>query len=169
MKTADLLTHALVAFSLGTLLSWKFKKIGPSLITMMMVGSVLPDLTRIGLILDSTMIENVLGIPFSWHPLHALGGVLISTTIFTQLFEEDKAKMIFLLTGTGAASHLVLDAFLLKASGRSYTMFFPVTTYNPSIPGFYLSTDLLPALIAGIIALTIWKIDPNQITGSKEN
>ncbi|MFW6196140.1 MAG: metal-dependent hydrolase [Thermoplasmatota archaeon] len=156
---ADLLTHSLVAFSIGTMLSWRFKKINAQLITILMIGSVLPDLTRIGLILESTFIEKTLNIPYSWQPLHTLGGVVIVIAVLTLLVNKKNSRYVLPLLSVGAFSHLFLDAFLIKVSGRSYTMFFPITTYNPEIPGFYLSTDMWPAVVAVITAFIIYQVD----------
>ena len=159
---ADLLTHALVAFSIGTVLSWRFEKITPQFITLIMIGSVLPDLTRIGLIIKSAWIEKSLGIPFSWQPLHTIGGVVIVILLISLLVGKKDNKTILPLLALGAFSHLFLDAFLIKASGHSYTMFFPFTSYSPQTPGFYLSTDVWPVMIAGIIAIIIWMIDSKR-------
>ncbi|MFP4051024.1 MAG: metal-dependent hydrolase [Thermoplasmata archaeon] len=156
---ADLLTHSLVAFSIGTILSWRFKKINAQFITILMIGSVLPDLTRIGLILESALIEKTLNIPFSWQPLHTLGGVVIVIAVLTLFVDEKDSRYVLSLLSVGVFSHLFLDAFLIKVSGRSYTMFFPIATYNPKVPGFYLSTDMWPAVIAVITAFIIYQVD----------
>ncbi|MFW6375640.1 MAG: metal-dependent hydrolase [Thermoplasmatota archaeon] len=156
---ADLLTHSLVAFSIGTILSWKFKRINAQFITILMIGSVLPDLTRIGLILESAIIENTFGVSFSWQPLHTIGGVIIIISLFTLFMDKKDNKYIFSLLSLGAISHLFLDAFLIKASGHSYTMFFPLTSHSPQMPGFYLSTDVWPVMITMTIAFIIYQID----------
>lgn len=159
---ADLLTHSLIAFSIGTVLSWRYEKIDPQFITLLMIGSVLPDLTRIGLILNPSMIENFSGIPFSWEPLHTLGGVIIIISLITLLVDKKVSRYVFSLLSIGALSHLFLDAFLLKASGHSYTLFFPFTSHSPQMPGFYLSTDVWPAIIAIMTAAAIWVIDKKR-------
>ncbi len=156
---ADLLTHVFVAFSVGTLLSWKYKWISSNYITIIMLGSVLPDLTRIGLILEPAFIEKVFNIPFSWSPLHTLGGVFIIILVLTLSVNKKYSKPIFLLLALGAFTHLFLDALLLSTTGYSYPMFFPITIYNPPTPGLYLSTDIWPSIVSGLAALLIWHID----------
>ncbi len=153
------MTHALVAFSAATVLSWKFRSIDHKFITAAMIGAVLPDLTRVGLIIDPAFIEEVLGIPFSWHPLHTLGGVLVVIAVITLLVQKEHSKPVFLLLSFGAASHLFLDSLLIKASGYSYPVFFPLTTYHPPTPGLYMSPDVWPVIVAGLIALAIFFID----------
>ncbi|MFP4609113.1 MAG: metal-dependent hydrolase [Candidatus Natronoplasma sp.] len=164
---ADLLTHALIGYTMGMLLSWRYKWVKPSYITMIMVGAVLPDVVRIRLLLDPILIETYLGIPFSWAPLHTLGGVLVSGLIITSLFESKMNKRIFLVVMIGALSHLVLDALLITASGHSYAVLWPFTYHRPIIPGLYLSSNVLPAVISSITAAIVWRIDsyisPSQI------
>ncbi len=156
---ADLLTHVFVAFSVGILLSWKYKWINRDYITVIMLGAVLPDLTRIGLILEPAFIENVFHTPFSWSPLHTLGGVFIIILILTLSVNKEHSKPIFLLLALGAFTHLFLDALLLSTTGYSYSIFFPITLYNPPTPGLYLSTDIWPSIVSGIAALFIWQAD----------
>lgn len=156
---ADLLTHALVAFSIGTALSWKFKRITPQFITIMMIGSVLPDLNRIELLLDPAAIQNTLDIPFSWQPFHTLGGVLLIIGILTLLVSKKNSELIFSLLCIGAFTHFLLDIFLLNASGTTFIIFFPITTFRPEMQGFYLSTDVWPAIVAAYTAIIVWFLD----------
>ncbi|MBS3817569.1 MAG: metal-dependent hydrolase [Candidatus Thermoplasmatota archaeon] len=156
---ADLFTHVLVAYTIGISLSWRFNWITPPYITGLMVGSTLPDLTRVGLILRPTQIEAVLGIPFSWTPLHLGIGVLISVLILSSFLSGQSAKRISLLLGVGAVSHLILDSLLRSASGYLYAVFWPLSSQNIIGPGLYLSSDMLPAVIAVAVAFVIWRID----------
>jgi len=156
---ADLLTHVLVGYIIGVVLSWKYEWISRSYITIIMVGAALPDIVRIRLLLDPFTIEDHIGIPFSWTPLHTLGGVLISGMIIACFFGEKTGKRVFLLLMIGAISHLFLDAFLITASGYSYAVFWPFIRSRLTISGIYLSTDVLPSVLAIISAFVFWKID----------
>ncbi|MFO7791475.1 MAG: metal-dependent hydrolase [Candidatus Saliniplasma sp.] len=156
---ADLLTHVFVAFSVGVLLSWRFPWISKNYITIIMMGSVLPDLTRIGLILEPAFIENLFGVPFSWSPLHTIGGVFIIILILTFSVDNKYSKPLFLLLALGAFTHLFLDSLLLTTTGYSYPLFVPITFYNPPTPGLYLSTDMWPSMISGVTALLVWQVD----------
>lgn len=156
---ADLLTHAMVGFSIGMLLSWRYEWIKPPHITMMMAGAALPDIVRIGLLIDSAAVEHYLNIPFSWTPLHTGGGVMITVLVFASLFEKKTAKRLFLVILVGAASHLILDALLITASGTSYAIFWPLTRHRLYTSGLYLSTDILPAIISTAAAFLVWRVD----------
>lgn len=162
---ADLMTHALVAFSAATVLSWKFDRL-KGYITAAMLGSVLPDLTRIGILIDPALIERSLRIPFSWQPLHTLGGVIISILIITTMVQKEHVKPALLLLSLGAATHLFLDSLLIKASGYSYPIFFPFTTYRPPTPSLYMSPDVWPVIAAFFIALTVWTINSHNLEES---
>ncbi|MGM0405351.1 MAG: metal-dependent hydrolase [Thermoplasmatota archaeon] len=160
---ADLLTHVFVAFSVGTLLSWKYKWINSNYITIIMLGSVLPDLTRIGLILEPAFIENLFNIPFSWTPLHTLGGVFIIILVLTLSVNKKYSKPVFLLIALGTFTHLFLDSLLLSTTGYSYSMFFPITVYSPPTAGLYLSTDIWPSIVSGLAAVGLWHLEKMDV------
>jgi hypothetical protein len=46
-----------------------------------MAGAFIPDIVKIQLILPSATVEAALGIPFSWFPIHRLGGTAIRLLI----------------------------------------------------------------------------------------
>ncbi|MFP4000709.1 MAG: metal-dependent hydrolase [Thermoplasmata archaeon] len=156
---ADLMTHALIGLTIGTILSWRYKKIGSPQITLIMVGTTLPDLIRIGLVLDPVKIEQVLGIPFSWTPLHTTGGVLIIIALGSLLTVPKDRKLLFVSLILGAGSHLFLDVLLITTSGYSYALFWPLIDVRPYTPGFYLSTDVWPAMVSGTVALLVRSAD----------
>ncbi len=156
---ADLLTHVFVGFAIGVILSWRYEKIKSPHITAIMVGAALPDLVRIRLLLDPIKIENVLGIPFSWGPLHTFGGVFVVIAIGSLLTVQEDSKLIFILLMIGAISHLFLDSLLITTSGYSYAIFWPFLDIHPPTPALYLSTDVWPALVSGMIALSLITLD----------
>ncbi len=121
----------------------------------------MPDLTRIGLILDPGSIENTLKIPFSWSPLHTLGGSMMVVGILALLSNNRYREKIFLFLVLGLLSHLVLDIFLISTTGRIYGLLWPLP-FKPYAPGFYLSIDVLPAIITGSTALFISKFRPDK-------
>lgn len=147
---ADLLTHVLVAYSLGTLLSWRYEAIKKHHITLLMIGSALPDLTRIGLIIDPARVEWV---SYSYFPLHTVVGAGLTAVILSTMVKDD---MAFPFMFSGALTHLFLDSLLINVTGHSYAMFWPLSPYAPSTPGLYLSTDMWPAVIAGTVAIILW-------------
>lgn len=156
---ADLLTHVLVGFIIATILSWRYEWITPPMVVAAMVGAASPDLNRLELVIPAHVIETTLGIPWGWWPLHTLGGLVLVTAIVALIVPPSIRWQVVTLFVIGAISHHVLDLLLLKPSGRSYAVLWPLTQYHPPMPGFYLSSDRWPAALTTLIAFGVWVID----------
>jgi membrane-bound metal-dependent hydrolase YbcI (DUF457 family) len=154
----DLFTHILVGYVLATLLSMRYEWLTPQYVTVAMLGALVPDLTKIKLLVPSTQVESLLGIPFDWFAIHTLGGALVAVTIGAFTTTPDRRKYIFALLLLGAISHLILDSFLLKASGYSNILFWPFIQRGIPTPGLYLSSDRWPALVTGLLAVLVWYV-----------
>lgn len=158
----DLLAHVLLAYALFGALSWRIEWINAQYVTVGMAGAVIPDLSKADLFIDDSLIEQVLEIPFDWFALHTAGGVLISVLIGTVLVEHDERKRVFGLLSVGAATHLLADSFLRTASGRSFSVLWPLSRYQPPTPGLYLSTEPGPTVIALALALLVYLISRHR-------
>lgn len=153
---ADLFTHVLVGFVLATLLSWRYDWISSALVTLAMVGATLPDLSRIDLVLPAATIEATLGIPFSWTPLHRVGGTALVVLLGGLLVSPERRRAALLLLALGAGSHYLLDFLLYKPSGMAGPLLWPFTTHQLAIEGCYLSSDRWPAVVATAAAIATW-------------
>ena len=152
----DLLAHALIAYTLGRLLSWRIDWLTPGYITVVMAGAFIPDLTKIDLLVPSGAIHQLLGVPFDWGALHTAGGALIAIAIgVVVVTPRERVRVGFLLV-LGVASHLLADALLINPSGRSYAILWPLTRWHPPTPGLYLSTEPTPTIVAAIFALGVY-------------
>jgi hypothetical protein len=160
----DLLAHAFVAYALASVLSWRYEWLGPPYVTVMMVGAFVPDLRKVGLFVDQRVVESLLGVPFSWDPLHYFGGVLVSTVLggFVLAPAGQARRRTLALLSLGATSHLLLDGLIRTPTGRSYPVFWPLTEFQPPTPGLYLSTEPWPTLAAGAVALVVWYLTRRQ-------
>lgn len=152
----DLLAHALIAYSLATLLSWRYDWLSPAYVTVAMAGAFIPDLTKISLVLSRSAIQSLFGVPFSWFALHTLGGSLVSLAIGVVLVTSAERRRVAALLGLGAVSHLLADALLLSPSGRSYPLLWPLSNVHPTTPGLYLSTDPEPMLVAAGVSVALF-------------
>lgn len=152
----DLLAHALIAYTLAMLLSWRYDWLTRPYVTVSMAGAFIPDMTKVRYILPSDQVKLLIGVPFDWDALHTGGPVLLCVLIGVTLVAPRQRKRVFALLLLGAASHLVADALLLTASGRSYAVFWPLTLYHPPTPGLYLSTQPEPTILAAVAALFVW-------------
>ncbi|WP_411967242.1 metal-dependent hydrolase [Haloferax sp. YSSS75] len=154
----DLLSHALLAYSLATIASWRYEWITRPYVTVAMAGAFIPDLAKGELILSDARVEQVLGVPFDWFGLHTTGAVICSILIGVLLVHSKERLRVFLLLALGAASHLIADAFLLNPTGVSYPLLWPFSRLYPPTPGLYLSTDIWPSVVLGIGALVVFGV-----------
>ena len=152
----DLLTHALIAYTLATLLSWQYDWLSPPDVTVAMAGAFVPDLAKLTLLVSSARVESLLGIPFDWFALHTLGGSLVSLTIGVVLVTSEDRRRVAGLLSLGATSHLLADALLVTPSGRSYPLLWPLSHSHPPTPGLYLSTDPEPAFVMAVVASVVF-------------
>jgi hypothetical protein len=154
----DLLTHALIAYVIVQIASWRYDWLTPAYATVAMAGAFVPDLTKITLLLPSEVVESLLPVPFDWGALHTAGGTAISILVGVALVAPGERRRVGLLLSVGAVSHLLADALLRNPSGRSYAVLWPLTRYHPPTPGLYLSTDPEPTVVAVIAALVVWYV-----------
>lgn len=154
----DLLAHVLAAYAVFRLAGLRWKWITRPYVTVGMVGSIVPDVMKVGILVDDSSIENLLGLPFSWFPLHTAGGVLVSCAIGGLLVESGERRRVFGLLVAGAGTHLLLDGLLRKPTGRSDPLLWPLTWYRPPTPGLYLSTEAWPTAAALVFAVAAWLV-----------
>ena len=62
----DLLSHALIGYGLGTLLSIRYDWLDAPWVTVLMIGAILPDVDKISILVSDATMEQWLGLPFSW-------------------------------------------------------------------------------------------------------
>ena len=152
----DLLSHAFIAFTLCTLLGLRYPWLTHQYVTVGMAGAFIPDIMKVYLLVDSATVGNLLGVPFDWSAIHTLGGATVAVLIGVTIVPSDERRRVAGLLVLGAASHLVADALLLKASGHSYPVLWPLTGYYPPTPGVYHSTDPWMSVVTGGLALASW-------------
>lgn len=152
----DLLGHALIAYAVCTLLSWRYDWLTREYVTVGMAGAFVPDVTKAALVVPDAAIEGLFGIPFSWTGIHTAGGALVGVLIGAVVVAPRERLRVAGLLAVGAATHLAADALLLKPTGHSYPVFWPLARYYPPTPGLYLSTDPWPTIAAGVVALGAW-------------
>ncbi|QLD87070.1 metal-dependent hydrolase [Natronomonas halophila] len=154
----DLLTHVLVAYALATSLSIRYAWVSPPLVTVAMMGAVIPDLSRLSLLVAEETVTSLFGIPFAWFGFHTLGGVVVASLVGVVLASKEYRPRVALLLPLGAGTHLVLDALLVKPSGVAAPLWWPLAAHGTPTPGLYLSTDRWPVLVAGGCAASVWGV-----------
>lgn len=152
----DLLSHVFIAYTIGILLSLRVEWLDSRFVTVVLVGALIPDLVKVHLLIDETLVTTVVGVPFSWQPLQLLGGVAISLVIGGLVVHFRRRKVVVVLLGLGAVTHLVADGLLLTPTGRTSPVLWPLTRWRPPTPGLYLSTQVRPTIVFGLVAAVVW-------------
>lgn len=158
IAVADVLTHVLVGYVLGMVLAVRYDWMGPAHVTIVMVGALAPDFVKAEIFLPDGLMQYLLGIPFSWAPLHTLGGTILVGLLTALLLAPEYRWHALALFAIGAGSHHVLDIALMNATGQAYAVFWPFLDYRPPAGGLYLSSDRWPAVVAGLAAVAMWAL-----------
>lgn len=159
---AELLTHVLLAYAVFTVASWALEWLNERWVTVGVIGSILPDLNRIELLLPGNSITTFTGVPFSWGALHTLGGVALLAGIGSLLFTRRQTRVrAGILLFLGALTHILVDLPQPYADGQTLTnvYLFPVSSLRVATPGWYVSADRWTVILALIIALVVTLVD----------
>ncbi|SFS73469.1 metal-dependent hydrolase [Halostagnicola kamekurae] len=162
---ADLLSHVLVAYALGTVAGWRLEWLSSRWIAVAMVGAVVPDLNRIGLLVGEPTVEAALGTPFSFGAIQTLGGVIVLAGIGTLCFETHRFRAYGLLLA-GGLSHLLFDAIKRYADGEAGAWLFPLTWARHPTPNLYVSSEPAVLLVALSLAVCVWALDRRWVDES---
>jgi len=113
----DWLAHILVAYILCSILGIKFKVFSKENTAIVMVGALIPDIVKVGLLFDFIGMD----IGHFIAPFHTPIGSMLSAALFSLLFEA--RKRIFYLLIFGASTHFALDFLLMHVSGGMLLLF----------------------------------------------
>lgn len=164
---AEWLSHVLLMYAVGTIGSWKMGWFDFKWVTVGMIGAILPDLSRLYLLVPGELVTNLTGLPYQWNGLHTLAGILllsgIGALLFTRPVDQKRAFGILL---TGAGFHLLVDIPQTYADGLTITnlYFFPVSSWRAATPGWYVPADRWVVVFATAVALLVWFLDRYQTT-----
>lgn len=154
---ADLLTHVLIAYIAAKLLSLRYPWITTPFLTAAMLGGVLPDLNRIELFIPGESFEAITGLPFSWWGgLHRTGPIVISILIVAYLVSRRYRRRVIAMLALGAGLHLSADLFLGSGLEAAFAVLWPLTAWEPVLPGFYSSRDIRIAPLFLVLAAVTW-------------
>lgn len=159
---SEWLTHVFVAYALFTVGSWRLDWLGKRWVAVAVVGSILPDLNRLRLLVAPDLISAPLGVPFDWDGLHTLAGIVLLSGIGALLFERRRERRrAFGLLIAGALSHIVVDIPQRYADGQTLTNLYahPLPPWRVSTPGWYVPADRWVVLVAFAAALVVFVLD----------
>jgi membrane-bound metal-dependent hydrolase YbcI (DUF457 family) len=152
----DIFSHILIGYAVAAVISPRYDWFNDQWITVVLVGAMLPDLDKIGLVLSESVIQQTLGIPFSWEALHLPVGTLVVCGMLSVLAGDCYRRRVFGLLLLGAATHYLLDAFAVFTAGYSYPFLWPLWWQHFPAGGVYQSSDQLPVIIAGGVAAIVY-------------
>ncbi len=161
----DWVTHIAVAYTLCTILGFKYREFNTANTVLVMVGAVIPDVVKVGIIAD------ILGYgvwDYLW-PIHLPVGSLIVAGMMSLLFQDKKKTLLFFTLGV--ATHYGLDLLLFNVSG-GIALFYPfywgqwqldlVTTDS------YYTTIIALVLALVVFLISRWKIKADSKKVSKD-
>jgi membrane-bound metal-dependent hydrolase YbcI (DUF457 family) len=133
-----------------------------------MVGAIVPDLTRLDLIVDDSVISQFLGVPFDLRALATLGGIVLVSTAGAILFPTRRERLrAFVLLLAGGGSHLLIDAMKAYADGANGTVLYPLSWWRNPTPGWYVSADRWVLVLAILCTLGVLFVDRYAVSGSR--
>lgn len=154
----DLLTHVLVAYVAVTLLGWWTDN--PAWGTSVaMLGATLPDAAKVRILLDSSTVSSIIGLPFDWLALHRLGPTLLVVAGLTLLVGREYRSLTAGLLTAGALSHLLLDLGVTRAAGVAPSYLYPLSWWHLPSVNLYLSSDPWPLLLVAPVAVVVFLLD----------
>mgnify|MGYP006270776347 FL=1 len=159
---AEWVSHVCLAYALFTAAGWYLDWLDKRWVVVGVVGSILPDLDRLGLLVSGDSITAATGVPFEWAGINSVGGAVVLSAIGALLFERrSHRRRGFLLLLAGACSHLLADLPQRYADGLMLTnkYLFPLPAWRPPTPGWYVSADRWVAVVAVAVALVVFLAD----------
>lgn len=115
----DWIVHMGVAYIICRILYFKYPFFNPANTSLAMIGAILPDIVKLGIVFDHLGIDiwdNILAfhIPFT---------SLVLAGLVAMFFER---KNVFFLFALGACTHFALDMLLINI-GEGIYLFFPLS------------------------------------------
>lgn len=154
----DWITHVLVAWTLTTILGFRFKQFSQPNSAIVMLGALIPDIYKINLLADQfgIYLHDFLT------PIHLPIGSLLIAAILSLFFTDRKSIFLFLIIGI--VTHYALD-LLLFSGGME--LLYPLTPLKFQI-GIISITDVNITLISIILAFFVFiaykRVDKKKIT-----
>jgi hypothetical protein len=162
---ADLLTHVLVAYSLLTVAGWRFDRLTRPWIVVGTAGAAIPDLVKVGLVLDDSVIGGLLGAPFSYAPISSLAGVLVIGGAISLCFGDDLRRRAFGFLVAGGCLSLLTDGLRAYADGQAGFYLYPLW-WRPPTPSLYVTSDPRVTVVALVVTVLVVLADRQRRDGS---
>lgn len=154
---ADLLTHVLAAYVLLTVVGWWVAWLEPRWVAVGMGGAAVPDLVKVERLVDESVVQSALGVPFEYDPVSSLAGVLVVAGVVTLCFGDARRRVYALLVAGGLLS-LVLDGLRVYVDGYADFWLYPLW-WRPPTPGLYVTSDVRVVVVAVVVSAAVFAVD----------
>jgi len=154
---ADLLTHVLIAYVLVTVARWRLS-FPRHWVPVAMGGAAIPDLVKVNIPVESSLVEGVLGMGFSYGPISSLAGVVLLGGAIALAFDDDYRRRAYAFLVAGGICSLVVDGLRAYADGRADFWLYPIP-WRPPTPSLYVTSDPRVLVFALVVAFVIFVVD----------
>ncbi len=124
----------------------------------MIIGSILPDLNRVTLIVSEGALEAIVGVSLEFDAISTLGGAIVLSGVGAMVV-ADRNQQVFAALFAGTLSHLLIDGVKAYADGDAGMWLYPVTWARHPTPSLYVSSDPVVLISVGLIAGIVAGID----------
>lgn len=154
----DWITHVLVAWSLGTILGFKFKQFNQPNTAIVMLGALIPDIYKVTLLLQQFGIymESFLS------PVHLPAGSILIAAILSLFF--DKSRSIFLFLIFGIITHYALDILIFSGGMELLYPFSSIKFQIGIISIIDFNITIISVVLAFFVFIAYKMIDKKKIT-----
>ena len=154
---ADLLTHVLVPYVVLTVARWGVA-FSRRWVPVAMGGAAIPDLVKLQLLVDETVVQRVLGAPFEYVPISSLGGVVVIAAGITVLFDRSEWRRVYGFLVFGALTSLAVDGLRAFADGAASFWLYPLWV-RPVTPELYVSADTRVVAVTLVATVIVTAVD----------
>jgi LexA-binding, inner membrane-associated putative hydrolase len=147
----DAMTHILIAYSLCTILGFKYKQFNTENTVIAMVGALLPDLVKLAIPIQAFSGYDISVLISTFH---MPAGTLILAAMFSLLFKEKKTVFLFLVFGF--LTHFGLDLLMTYYAGGIYLLY-PLSWSQYQL-GLITTVDYNINFISLILAILVFGI-----------
>ncbi len=155
----DLLTHVLGAYVLLTPVTWHVEWVDRRHVVVLMIGTIVPDLSKLQLLVGSSAVSDAIGRPWLWTGLHRLGPAGTLAAVGALGFERGRRLSGFGWLLAGILLHLVFDLAVIRASGLAPPYLYPLSWWHPPAADLLLSSDVWPWMMSSVLAGVVWMFD----------
>lgn len=159
MGMPDLFTHMLAVYILYKPISWYISWFSDRYLGVMMIGGIIPDLSKIRQLGLTDPINQLLGQELILNGIHRLGPTAALAGIGAMLFQRGERWRAFGWLMAGSGLHFVLDLTVKRAGGVAPPYLYPLTWWEPPTLNILLSSNAWPMVLTSVLTIIVWGVD----------